>query len=171
MSQGKLAGGAAGRSRRLLQIHIIKQTTLSMIINSAISVAFALLHVRGRSSVPLLGAGGMAFDFIPQVFMITFATVLAVSLATSREMKREVLVSASPRARNLLSRLPGNLFVRALICALGATLAVSSMATFILALAGLSHVDAALFVFGKAALGAVLSLVLAPAAAKAALTS
>lgn len=60
--------------------HLVLQVAISMVINGGLSLMFGLLVVHGRTGRPLLGPGGIAFDFYPQVFMITFATVFAVTL-------------------------------------------------------------------------------------------
>lgn len=139
--------------------HVFTQTLVSVLINAALSLLFGLATVHGRASVPLGGAGGMAVDFYPQTFMITLATVLAVTLATRAQIRRGRL---EPRVAKI--PLPRNVLLRALAAAVATTALLAPLAGLILALSGLEALGWRDFLVSKVVFGVALSLALAPLA-------
>jgi hypothetical protein len=149
--------------------YIVGETAVSVVINSLLSLGFALGVSHGLRSMPLWGVPGMAFDFIPQVFMITFATTLAVTLATRARLRRN---RVSPICRPLagaLGRAPKLALVRALVFSAAAVLVVAPLSIAALRALGITSLAPVSFVAFKVIYGAALAATLAPFIAKAAL--
>lgn len=143
-----------------LRRHVVVQTGVSVVINTMLSVLFGLAVSHGRDAVPLAGIGGMAFDFFPQTFMITLATVTAVTLATRAGLRRGALegsVSVEWRPRNAV--------LRGLLLAFLATALLAPTAGWVLAQTGVQALDLSRFLVLKAVYGVFLALLVAPLAA------
>lgn len=140
--------------------HVLIQTVVSLLINGVLSLVFGLLVLHGRSAAPLEGQGGVAPDFFPQVFMVTFATVTAVTLATRASLRRGAFAPSGFAAKLLLGA--AHPVVRGLVMALGATLALAPICWLGLRAAGVAELSASTFLELKVALGLALSLLIAP---------
>ena len=145
--------------------YILVETAISMVINAAISACFAWLVFGGRADIALWGAGGLAFDFVPQTFMIAMMSVVVPTMLT----RRRIGAGAVRPRRGPPSRLPSNLFVRALLVALVATVALGGVATAALAATWSGPVGFTAALPLKIAYGAAVALVVTPFALKAAL--
>lgn len=144
---------------RAVRLHLVRQTAISVVVNGVLSLAFGSATAFGRASVPLGGAGGMAFDFFPQTFMITLATVTAVTLATRRQVR---LVSIPAHRRTLW---PRPALARAFAAAVVVTLVLAPLAGLTLAVLRLDVLDSSRFLLSKLAYGVLLSVLIAPMAA------
>jgi len=49
--------------------YLLRETAISMGINAVLSAVFVFLIFRGKTKIGLWGAGGLAFNFVPQTFM------------------------------------------------------------------------------------------------------
>jgi hypothetical protein len=72
--------------------YVLTETTVSIVINVAISALFMVLVFGRSSSIELWGGHGLAVDFIPQTFMISAMSVLVPTLLTRRRMQRGLLL-------------------------------------------------------------------------------
>lgn len=63
--------------------YLVVETLISVVINSAISFAFAWLMFHTSSAIPV---PALIVDSIPQSFMITLMSVVAPALLTSRRL-------------------------------------------------------------------------------------
>ena len=145
--------------------YILAETAISTVINAAISAGFAFLVFGGRADIRLWGPGGLAVDFAPQSFMIAMMSVLVPTALTRRRIRTGLLRpgGGSP------SRLPRNLFVRALLVALAATAILGGIAVVILAAAWSGPIGFAAALPLKIVYGAAVAAIVTPLALKAAL--
>jgi len=111
-----------------LRGYVVKETIISIVINSAISAFFVWLVFGGAKEVPLWGSGGLAVDFLPQTFMISLMSVLVPS-ALTRKRRRARLIAVGP---STLTWLPRNLFLRAILLAALSTMIFSAIGTAVL---------------------------------------
>ena len=138
--------------------YVGKETAISIAINSVLSAFFVWLMFGGAASVPVRGVGNLAFDFLPQSFMISLMSVLVPSALTRRRRRSGVVQPCAP----VLSWLPRNLLLRALLAAVAATaLFGAAAALLLLALAPAQLSMAAVWPM-KIAYGAALALVVTP---------
>jgi hypothetical protein len=147
--------------------YLARETAISTGVNSVLSLAFALLASHGRPALPLWGAGGMAVDFMPQLFMMTFATTVAVTLLTRMRLNTGKVASTGGRPPPL----PRNAVLRAILLGGLAVLVLAPLSIGVLALAGVSAAPTGAFILGKVIYGAVVSLLIAPPITLAALAS
>jgi hypothetical protein len=63
-----------------------RETVVSALINAVISAAFFLAGYQGTALVPVWGAGGLAFDAVPQSFAIGFMATLVPGLMCRRAL-------------------------------------------------------------------------------------
>jgi hypothetical protein len=112
-----------------LRAYVVKETAISIVINSVLSAFFVWLMFGGRTQVPLWGVGNLAFDFVPQTFMISLMSVLVPSALTRKRRRAGAVGSCEP----VLSWLPRNLPLRALLAAVGGVLLFASLGTLLLA--------------------------------------
>lgn len=156
----------------MLQVHgryIARETGVGVAINTVISVIFALLAARGRLTVPLWSESGMALDFVPQTFMISFMTALVVTLMTRKRLKRGELPPLPAEDAGLLARMPQNAFTRAILIASLLTMVMVPLCVGILSLLRVTSLSFHTFIVMKAVYGAVLALLAAPPILRAAL--
>ncbi len=116
-------------------LHIRRETAISMVINTVLSGVFFLAVFGLHGPVPIWGMGHYVFDFGPQAFAVAFMSTL-VPGALSRKALRAGRVASRPSAL----RLPGNLLLRGLILAVPSAM---------LALAGAAAVAEAGSVYGS----------------------
>lgn len=65
------------------QQYLIKETLISVAINTGLSIGFVFLAFHGRSRIMLNGAHGIIVDMVPQTFMVTLMSCLVPGLLTS----------------------------------------------------------------------------------------
>jgi hypothetical protein len=110
----------SSEQRRFLNV----QLAISAVLNAAISALFVWIMFGGSDAISLWGMEGLAFDLVPTTFMITFATTIALTLATRGKF-------GGPEPRR---RLPRNPVLRALLFAPVATIALVPPTVLVLAL-------------------------------------
>jgi hypothetical protein len=86
-------------------LHIRRETAVSMAINTVLSGVFFPGGIRVRQSRPVWGVGHFVFDFQVQAFAVAFMGTL-VPCALSRRALRSGRVASRPSS----IRLPANLF-------------------------------------------------------------
>lgn len=102
--------------------YIRRETLISMVINSVLTLLFFLLLFGGMAHVPQWGVGHWAFDFIPQSLMIALMSTLVPGLLTRRAVASSRIMANGPP-----SRLPANPVVRAIAVALAVTTIVVAL--------------------------------------------
>jgi hypothetical protein len=106
------------------------EMAVSVVINGTLSLVFAWLIFGGRPAVGLWGLPGLALDFIPQSLMVALMSTIVPTLLTRARLRRGKLVGCAPGH----SRLPQNLFVRALAITFASMVAGSAVAVLLLKL-------------------------------------
>ena len=145
--------------------YIRRETLISMVINTALSLAFFCLVFGLGRRVPVWGVGGYVFDFGPQAFMIGLMATL-VPGALARNALRKGLVAPWTGG----SRLPHALLLRALAVAVASTLIAVGVSAGMLTIAGWTILSPPLALLAKLTFGAALALVVTPPGLRAALT-
>jgi len=151
------------------QNYIVGETVVSVIINSLLSLAFALAVSHGVSAMRLWGVPGMAFDFVPQVFMITFATTLAVTLATRARLRKSRISPIEGPLPGPLGRAPKVAIIRALVFSTAAVVLIAPLSILVFGALQITALPTLTFVVFKVIYGAILAAMLAPFIARAAL--
>ncbi|WP_317928457.1 hypothetical protein [Halioxenophilus sp. WMMB6] len=111
--------------------YILQETIIGIVISALLSAFFVWLIFGDRNAVALWGEEGLALDFLPQTFMITFMCVLVPSLIARKKRRLGVVAALSAPA---LRWLPTRLFLRALVLAFMATVVGSGCGVLILSL-------------------------------------
>lgn len=144
---------------------ILRETLVSIVINTVLSIGFFLL-VFGRSqTVPLWGVGNWVFDAIPQSFMIALMGTLVPGMMAGKALRtRKLAVNGEPQPFSRLA-------LRALVTALIAAAAGYALAGLVAELSGLKHFGWMLALAIKAAYGATLAAIVTPFALRAALAA
>ena len=135
--------------------YVRKETLIGVVINAVLSAVFVFLIFRGRDLVPV---GEIAFDALPQSFMVALMTTIVPTALTRRRLRSGV-VAPLPLGR---LQLPHNLVLRGLLVAL--VVAVASGALHWLVLPSLSPAawSFATLLTYKVTYGGLLALVLGP---------
>ncbi len=97
--------------------YVLTETAASLLINVALSAAFAWLVFRGRETIVFAGASGFGVDFLAQTFMISLMSVVVPTLLTRNRLRAGAL--ADMTGRRLL---PGRLRLRAPLISVIATI-------------------------------------------------
>lgn len=150
---------------RAQKAYIRKETAISMIINAMISAGFVWAMFGARSSAPIWGPGGVAFDFVPQTFMVSLMCALVPTLLT-RSRVRSGAIFAIDRPP---PRLPRNVAMRSLLLAVVGMTILAGLATAALALSGMGRMDFWPLAAIKVLYGALVALIVTPIALRAAL--
>lgn len=137
--------------------YVTRETRLSVAINGVLSAGFYLLFFGTRGAVPVWGAGGFAFDFVPQSFAIALMSVLVPGALTRRRLA-ERLIDSHPAS----SILPRGLIVRALLLASIAVAAGGGVMAAILALGGSRHLPWSAGALIKIGYGLLLARIVTP---------
>lgn len=156
----------------MLQTHrqyLLRETMVNIVIGTVLSIIFAYMVVHDKAALPLWGMGGIAFDFVPQTFMLTLATTLAITLITRKRVRLGSVPPMPVAEAGLLARLPHQALLRAVLVAVAITLILSPLASGVLHLLEITELSPQPFMVMKAVYGAALSLFIAPPIARAAL--
>ncbi len=145
-------------------LHIRRETAISMVINTVLSGVFFLAVFGLHGPVPIWGMGHYVFDFGPQAFAVAFMSTL-VPGALSRKALRAGRVASRPSAL----RLPGNLLLRGLILAVPSAMLALAGAAAVCPALGLAQLPWSVALAAKLGFGAVLALVITPIALRATL--
>ena len=140
--------------------YLAREVLISLLINAILSALFVWLVFGTVSVVPVWGAGGLAFDFLPQTFMISLMSVLVPSALTRRRRRG----GAVERCEPFLPWLPRNLFLRALSVAVVSTILFSSAGALLLDAAASEPVPIAIVAAFKTAYGALVAIIVTPLA-------
>lgn len=145
-------------------LHIRRETGVSMVINTVLSGAFFLAVFGLAGPVPVWGLGHYVFDFGPQAFAVAFMGTLVPS-ALSRKALRSGKVGSRPSSL----RLPANLLLRGLVLAVpSAAMAVAGAAAVLGAL-GMAELPWGPALAAKLVFGGGLALVITTLALRATL--
>jgi amino acid transporter len=145
-------------------LYVRRETTISIVINVALSLLFFLLVFGRTDPVPVWGLGKYAFDFIPQSFMIALmSTIVPGILAIRRRRARLVDRVEAP------SRLPRKLVPRALLVALLAVLLGAGLVSLVLAAAQIDMIAWTPALVVKLIYGGALAAIVTPPTLRAAL--
>ncbi len=137
------------------QKHLLRETAVSVVINAFLSAFFVWLIFGGRAQVPLWGSSGLARDFIPQTFVIALMATLVPSAITRKRLRNGQLGPGRTRA----TKLPRNLFVRALLFAIAVTAAAVPAVVAILGVGAIKSLPFASVLILKVGYGALLALI------------
>lgn len=88
-------GGIVMPASALSTAALARETTISVVINCALTAAFYFLLFHGVEAVPIWGVGNFAFDFGPQTFMIALMGTMVPGLIASRKFRS----SATPKTK------------------------------------------------------------------------
>lgn len=149
--------------------YVAIETLVGVVINSVLSLGFTLLAIGGRGVVPWWGPGGVAFDFIPQVFMITLATTLATTLIARKRLKAGAVAPLTSADAGWLARAPANPFLRAVLFGLAVAIVLVPASLLALSASGSREMSALNLIMLKVVYGAVLAALLTPPIVRAAL--
>jgi hypothetical protein len=149
--------------------YVAIETIVGVVINSALSLGFTLLALGGRDVAPWWGPGGVAFDFIPQVFMITFATTLATTLLARQRLKAGAVAPLAAPDAGWLARAPANPLLRAVVFGLAVAVVLVPASLMALSASGATEISAPALIVLKVVYGAVLAAAIAPPIVRAAL--
>jgi len=145
--------------------YIRRETLVSIVINTVLSLAF-FVAVFGRArAVPVWGVGHYVFDFGPQAFMIALMATLVPGALAARALRAGRVVPWVGR-----SRLPASLVLRALLLAgISAALAVAGAGVALRAL-GATALPYAPALAAKLVFAVALAAIVTPAGLRAALS-
>jgi hypothetical protein len=145
---------------------IARETAISVVINTLLSLAFFLAMFGMHGRVPLWGMGNYVFDFVPQSFAIAGMSVLVPGMLTARKL---ALGAVAPLAGP--SPWPARLVPRALLFALMATAAGGGLAAALAFLSGATGIGWSTALTFKLGYGAALAWIVTPIGMRAVLRS
>lgn len=143
-----------------------RETAISVVINTVLSLAFFLAIFGMADRLTLWGVGQYVFDFVPQSFAIAGMSVLVPGLLTRRRLAAglvEPLSGPPPR--------PAQLVPRALLFALLATAAGTGLAASLAGLSGAKTIAWSTALTIKLGYGAALAAIVTPIGMRAVLRS
>jgi hypothetical protein len=146
--------------------HIRRETLVSVIINVALSLLFFLLVFGWQNPVSVWGVGELAFDFLPQSFMIALMGTLVPGALTAAKLRKGSLERLPGT-----TRLPGNLVLRALLLAALSMIAGTALTALLLRASGVEQMAWSSALAIKLVYGGLLALLVTPIGLAAALRS
>lgn len=115
--------------------YLLKEATVSALINAIISTAFFFGFFSGIDPIPIWGKGGYALDFLPQSFAVALMSALVPGLLARKAIAAGRFgAMGAPR----LSRV----FMRSVAWAIAGLVAGAGLATIVLLLTGVNTVSA-----------------------------
>lgn len=144
--------------------YIRRETAISVVINTVLSVLFYALVFGRQDPVQAWGLGQWVFDFAPQSFMIALMSIAVPGALTAGRLR-----SGAVMPLDYSTRLPRSLPVRALLVAVASAIAGTAIVAALVRLTGLEAIPAAAALVAKAAYGALLAAIVTPAGLRAAL--
>jgi len=148
-----------------MQRYILRETIISMVINTAFSLGFFLLVFPIGTPVRVWGLGALAFDALPQSAAIAAMSTLVPGAIAMRQVRQGRI------ARLEHSALPRNLWLRALVMALAAMVLGGAVSGGVLLALGLPAIPWTAALIGKLAYGAALAGIVTPPTLRAALAA
>jgi hypothetical protein len=149
--------------------YIFRETAVSVAVNSLLSIVFALLATHGKAAVPLWGVRGMAVDFVPQTFMVSLATTIAVTIIARKRIRAGTVSPLPVDKGGPFVRMPRHPLGRALSIASIAAVVLSPLGAGVLDILEVTSLPTRSFVMMKALYGAALALLVSPPIVRAAL--
>lgn len=146
--------------------YIRRETGASIAINVVLSLLFFLLVFGRLGPVPVWGTGKLAFDFLPQSFMIVLMSTLVPGALTAARLRKGG-VERLPGT----SRLPAGLLSRALLLAVLSMVVGAALVALVLRVAGVEQMAWPSALALKLVYGGLLALLVTPIGLKAALRS
>lgn len=146
--------------------HIRRETLVSVVINTLLSLAFFILVFGLGGPVDMWGAGNWVFDFIPQSFMVAFMSVMVPGILSQRKSSAGTL---APLPNN--SRLPERLVFRALLLAVSSVIIGGTVVAMSVAIAGVLALAYPAALTLKLIYGAGLAAIVTPVGLRAALSA
>lgn len=140
------------------------QLIVAAILNALLSALFVWLVFGGMERIELWGGTGLAADLVPTTFMITLMTTIGLTFATRATIRKGALEALPP-----VRWLPANVFLRALLLALGATLLLVPLSAGILAAIWTSDWSYEAVLWFKIAFGVALGFLVTPIVVRGAL--
>lgn len=135
--------------------YLLRETVTSILFNSAFSALFVFIVFGGRAVVPV---SEVAFDALPQSFMVVLMSTLVPTLLTRRRLSSGAVAPLPSSGIPL----PRNLLLRALLLAVAAASIGGGMTLLVLpAIAPATWEFGAVLAY-KIAYGAALALILTP---------
>ena len=144
--------------------YILRETIVSMVINTLFSLAFFLLVFTVGAPVRVWGVGGYAFDALPQSAAIAAMSTLVPGFIAMRQIRAGRLAR-----RNEASILPRNIWLRAVVVAMAAMALGGALSVAGLMLLGLRAIPWEAALIAKLAYGAALAGIVTPPTLRAAL--
>jgi hypothetical protein len=136
------------------RFYIRRERLIGVVINLVLSLAFTALLFSNVRHVPLWGAGGIAFDLVPTVLMLTLMGNLAMTVTTRKRVRDGVIAPMPARLCGRAARaLPGNGVLRVALVALAVTVAVVPVSVLVLWLSGLDAMSYQQYLGFKAVYG------------------
>lgn len=104
--------------------YLLVETTISVVINSALSLFFAWVVFGKLEVIELAGPAGLAMDFLPQTFMVALMSTLVPTLLTRKRVRQSRIAALATAPMSL----PRNVLLRALLVAVVAVLVLGGAA-------------------------------------------
>lgn len=101
---------------RGISVYITKETAISIIINTMLSVVFVFVSFHGMERIPLWGHGGLLRDAIPQSLAIAFMGSLIPAWITLRRSR----ITGLPVPATIRRVRPRNVVLRSVLTAAAA---------------------------------------------------
>ncbi|MFW0796824.1 hypothetical protein AAFP30_23670 [Gordonia sp. CPCC 205515] len=146
--------------------YIRRETAISIVINTVLSLLFFLVVFGFGKQVQVWGLGNYVFDFVPQGFMIALMATLVPGAMAGKALRAGRIAPSAER-----SRLPAALWQRSLVMAVGSALISVALAAVVMALIGADTLPFAAALAGKLVYGAALAAVVTPIGLRAALSA
>jgi hypothetical protein len=146
--------------------YIRRETAISVVINTVLSLGFFLAAFGSTDPVPVWGIGAYAFDFVPQSFMIALMSTLVPGALTARRLRAGAVGRLDTTSRLPVALLPRSILVAVVSLVLGAGLAALALTAL-----GLDAIPWTPALAVKLAFGAALAALITPIALRAALAS
>ncbi len=147
-----------------LKTYVVRETAISAVINSVLTVAFFFAAFHGQSAPQVWGARGLVVDCLPQGFMVGLMSVVPAMLLTRMRLKKGQVAPLAPSGF-----LPKRIVTRSLVVAPMTMIGLVVVAVVLAKLTGATSVAFGAALALKIAASAILSLIATPSAIRAAL--
>jgi hypothetical protein len=134
--------------------YLLIETSISVVINSALSLFFAWVVFGQREVIELGGSDGLAVDFLPQTFMVALMSTLVPSFLTRKRVRQSQLAGLASAPL----RLPRNLLLRALLVAVVAVVVLGLAALLLTPVLATDPMSRAAAFASKVLYGAIISV-------------
>ncbi len=138
--------------------YIIKESLISVAINTVLSICFVFLAFHGQSKVPLAGRHGIVADMAPQTFMVVLMSCPVPGLLTRRRFLAGTLSWQPAENKSVLSAV----YITAVVTAVVGTCLVVATCSITLPHLLPTGISFAPLVIGKGLFGMVLAAMVTP---------